>query len=386
MGGSPPAGGRVGLDETCPRVHHEGAMRAAVMRDRKLVVADIPVPDPGPGEVVVKTLACGICGSDLHALKHADRFVENQRRAGARFPMDLGRDIVMGHEFCAEIVDFGPETTRRLPRGARVCSVPGLMRADGPRTVGYSAETPGGYAEFMRLTESRLLPVPDALATEHAALTEPMAVGLHAVNMARLTRDDAPLVIGCGPVGLAVIAALRLTAARPIVAADFSPRRRALAAELGADLVVDPGADSPWMRWGEVAAWRDPARAPVLPPWVPGPARRPAVVFECVGVPGVLDQLMGHAPRGTRIVVVGVCMEPDTIHPMLGISKELAFQFVLGYTPDEFEATLGHIAAGRIPTAPLITGHVGLDGVAGAFVELASPERHAKIIVEPWRT
>jgi threonine dehydrogenase-like Zn-dependent dehydrogenase len=212
-----------------------------------------------------------------------------------------------------------------------------------------------------------------------------MAVGLHAVNMARLSPDDAPLVIGCGPVGLAVIAALRLAGARPIVAADFSPRRRALAAALGADTVVDPATTSPWTTWAEAAVWRDTTRAPVLPPWVSGPARRPAVVFECVGVPGVLDQLMGHAPRGTRIVVVGVCMEPDTIHPMLGISKELAFQFVLGYTADEFEQTLAHIAAGAIPTAPLITGHVGLDGVAGAFAELASPERHAKIIVEPWR-
>src|SRR4030095_8548967 len=240
MGGSPPAGGRVGLDETCPRVHHEGAMRGAVMRDRKLVVADIPVPDPGQGEVLVKTLACGICGSDLHALKHADRFVENQRRAGARFPMDLGRDIVMGHEFCAEIVDFGPETTRRLPRVARVCPGRGLMRADGPRTVGYSAETPGGYAEFMRLTESRLLPVPDALATERAALPEPMAVGLQAVTRSRLAPHAAPRVIGCGPVGLAVIAALRLTPARPIVAADFSPRRRAPAPARGAAVVADP--------------------------------------------------------------------------------------------------------------------------------------------------
>ena len=87
----------------------------------------------------------------------------------------------------------------------------------------------------------------------------------------------------------------------------------------------------------------------------------------------------------SRIVVVGVCMEPDTIYPMLGISKELNLQFVLGYTPDEFAATLGHIAEGRISTAPLITGRVGLEGVAGAFEALASPERHAKILVEPWR-
>ena len=119
---------------------------------------------------------------------------------------------------------------------------------------------------------------------------------------------------------------------------------------------------------------------------MPGPPLRPAVVFECVGVPGVLDRIMGAAPRGTRIVVVGVCMEQDAISPMLGIMKELSLQFVLGYTGDEFAATLGHIAAGAIAAAPLVTGKVDLEGVAGAFEALASPERHAKILVEPWRS
>lgn len=360
-------------------------MRAAVMRNKRLVATDLPRPDPGPGEVLVKTLACGICGSDLHALRHAEQFVAASRRAGSVFAMDLSRDVVMGHEFCAEIVEHGPATTRALRAGTRVCSRPSLLRADGPRTVGYSNDTPGGFAQYMRLTEALLLPVPNGLVTEHAALTEPMAVGLHAVAKARLEPDDAPLVIGCGPVGLAVIAALRLHGARPIVAADFSARRRELAIELGADLVVDPARSTPWQSWREAAVWRDASRAPVLPPWIAGPPVRPAVVFECVGVPGVLDQLMAASPRGTRIVVVGVCMEADTIYPMLGISKELNLQFVLGYTPDEFAATLNHIAEGRIPVAPLITGKVDVEGVARAFEALASPERHAKILVEPWR-
>lgn len=353
------------------------------MRDRRLVVADVPVPRPGPGDVLVRTLACGICGSDLHALRHAEQFVETARRAGNTFVMDLARDVVMGHEFCAEIVEHGPETTRRLPVGARVCSRPTLMRATGPQSIGYSNDNPGGYGEYMRLSEALLLAVPDGLATEHAALTEPMAVGVHAVAKARLGPDDVPLVIGCGPVGLAVIAALRLAGARPIVAADFSRRRRELALTLGADVVVDPAEMTPWQSWREAAVYRDPARAPKLAPWIAGPAVRPAVVFECVGVPGVLDQVMAAASRSTRIVVVGVCMEPDTIHPLLGIGKELNLQFVLGYTPDEFAATLRHIAEGAIPTAPLITGAVGIDGVADAFVALGSPDRHAKILVKP---
>ena len=124
----------------------------------------------------------------------------------------------------------------------------------------------------------------------------------------------------------------------------------------------------------------------MLTVWDDRPAGRTPVVFERGGVPGVLDQLMAAAPKGTRIVVVGVCMEPDTIHPLLGIVKELNLQFVLGYTPEEFAATLYHIADGTIPVEPLITGKVGVGGVAGAFEELASPERHAKILVEPWRS
>jgi threonine dehydrogenase-like Zn-dependent dehydrogenase len=360
-------------------------MRAAVMRRGRLVVDDVPVPEPGSGEVLVKTLACGICGSDLHALKHAEAFVEVSRRAGAPFVMDLDRDVIMGHEFCSEIVEHGPDTMRHLAVGTRVCARPALILADGIRAIGYSNDTPGGFAEYMRLTEAMLLPVPNGLGTERAALTEPMAVGLHAVNKARLESNDVPLVIGCGPVGLAVIAALRLRGARPIVAADFSARRRELAVTLGADVVVDPAETTPWQSWREVAAWRDASTAPRLPPWVAGPPLRPAAVFECVGVPGVLDQIMAGAPRGTRIVVVGVCMVADTIHPMLGIGKELNIQFVYAYNGDEFAATLAGIAEGTIPAEPLITGTVGLDGVAQAFDDLASPERHAKIVVEPWR-
>jgi threonine dehydrogenase-like Zn-dependent dehydrogenase len=361
-------------------------MRAVVMRHKKLVVDEIPIPEPGPGEVLVKTLACGICGSDLHALKHAEKLVEASRRSGGVFTMDLSRDIVMGHEFCAEIVDYGPDTKRHLPVGTRVCSMPVLIRPSGVHTVGYSNDNPGGYGEYMRLTEGLLLAVPPGLPTEQAALTEPMAVGLHAVEKARLDKDDVPLVIGCGPVGLAVIASLRLKGVRPIVAADFSPRRRQLAEALGADIVVNPAEHSPYESWREVAVWGDAARASQLPPWVSGPPLRPAVIFECVGVPGILDQIMAAAPQGTRIVVVGVCMEKDTIEPLYGINKELNLQFVLGYTREEFASMLHYIAEGTIPTAPLITGKVGIEGVAQAFEDLGSPEHHAKILVEPWRS
>src|SRR5712671_6184524 len=243
-------------------------MRAAIMRGKKLVVDEVPTPAPGPGEALVKTLACGICGSDLHTLKHAERLVEGSRKSGAPFVMDLNRDIVMGHEFCAEVVDYGPQTPKHLKPGTRVCAMPVLIRSTGVEAVGYSNENPGGYGELMRLTEMLLLEVPNGLSTERAALTEPMAVGYHAVQMARLLPDDAPLVIGCGPVGLSVIAALKMKGVHPIVAADFSPRRRELAQQMGADLVVDPKQKSPYDSWKQMAAYSDPKKAPPLPPWM----------------------------------------------------------------------------------------------------------------------
>jgi threonine dehydrogenase-like Zn-dependent dehydrogenase len=243
---------------------------------------------------------------------------------------------------------------------------------------------PGGYAEYMRLTERLLLEVPNGLSTERAALCEPMAVGYHAVQKARMEAEDVPLVIGCGPVGLAVVGALKLINATPIIAADFSPRRRQLAQIIGADVIVDPRTQSPYDSWQQMATYRDPASAPQMPPWLPGPARRPAVIFECVGVPGMIDSIMSAAPTNTRLVVVGVCMERDQIEPMLGINKELNIQFVLGYSGEEFKTSLRNLAEGTINCDPLITGKVGVEGVADAFDALASPEQHAKVLVEPW--
>lgn len=359
-------------------------MRAAVMRNQRLVVDTIPQPEPQVGEVLVKTLACGICGSDLHTLKHAPQMMDAMRRTGAPMVMDTARDVVMGHEFCAEIVDHGPGSMKMLPVGTRVCSMPLSLRPTGLVTIGYSNDAPGGYGEYMVLSEMLLLQVPNGLSTAHAALTEPMAVGWHAVQKANLTTDDVPLVIGCGPIGLAVIAALKIRGVGPIIAADFSPARRKLADAMGADVVVDPRETSPYTSWSEAALLPDPPTPPpgfelLMQPY------RPGVIFECVGVPGVVQQILEGAPRGARIVVVGVCMEVDKFEPIFAINKEINLQFVLGYAPDEFATTLFHLAEGRIAADALITGSVGVDGVAGAFTELTDPERHAKILVEPWR-
>ena len=227
-------------------------MRAAIFRNGEIVVDRIAEPKPGPGQVLVRTLACGICGSDLHARQHAGRMADMTKRAG-RKPMDVTRDVVFGHEFCCEIVDYGSGTERKLRPGTRVCSMPALLTPEGIKGIGYSNDFVGGYAEQMLLSEALLLEVLNGLAPEHAALTEPLAVGVHAVAKANIRGGEVPLVIGCGPVGLAVIAALKIRGLGPIVAADYSPARRLLAEKMGADVVVDPAKTQPYASWAEHA-------------------------------------------------------------------------------------------------------------------------------------
>jgi threonine dehydrogenase-like Zn-dependent dehydrogenase len=372
-------------EEKTGKCQPEEPMRAAIFRNGEIVVDQLPEPKPAAGQVLVKTLACGICGSDLHARKHAHHMVELSKHLPGRTPMDLSRDIVFGHEFCCEVIDYGPDTQRKFKPGTRVCSLPAVLTAQGPKGIGYSNDYVGGYAERMLLSEALLLEVPNGLSAGHAALTEPLAVGVHAVEKAKVRGDEVPLVIGCGPVGLAVIAALKLKGLHPIVAADYSPKRRELAQALGADIVVDPATTQPFSTWAEHAQMSPEQKAARPPLQALLPPLKPALIFECVGIPGVIQQLFEGAPRDARLVVVGVCMETDRSEPMLGIIKELNVQYVLGYTPEEFSASLRLIAEGKVDAARLVTASVGVDGVAKAFDDLANPERHTKIIVEPWR-
>ena len=186
-----------------------------------------------------------------------------------------------------------------------------------------------------------------------------MAVGLHAVNKSNVQPGETALVLGCGPIGIAIIAALRARGVETIVAADFSPKRRELATAMGAHQTLDPAQGSPF------------------------DTVTPAVVFEAVGVPGIIDDVMLRARHGTRLVVVGVCMQPDTVHPFFAIAKEINVQFVLAYDPNEFADSLRAIAEGDIDVTPVITGDVGLEDVGAAFDDLADPERHCKILVTP---
>ena len=252
-----------------------------------------------------------------------------------------------------------------------------------------------------------MMPIPNGLDPAVAVLTEPMAIAHHAVKRAELSERDAAIVIGCGPVGLAVICMLRTEGIETIVASDLSPGRRALAQACGASTVVDPKEQSPYdvlgdrgyqtsIGEGAVAGLKGMQELQKLPvPWHDvlreldakgATAPKRPIIFECVGVPGIIDGIITAAPLKTRVVVAGVCMEPDHLRPVMAINKEIDLRFVVGYGPLEFRDTLHLLADGRIDASPIVTGTVGLHGVANAFDALSDPERHAKIIIDPRST
>jgi threonine dehydrogenase-like Zn-dependent dehydrogenase len=273
----------------------------------------------------------------------------------------------MGHEFSAEVVELGPETAMSpVAVGDLVTSLPLALTATGVEPVGaYSNTYNGGYAELMRLTAAICLKVPNGLDHRRAALTEPMSVGRHAVARAAVAANEAAVVLGAGPVGLAVIAELRRIGVETIVASDFSPRRRHVALAMGATAAVDPAVEQP------------------MDVWLREDGRRAPVVFDAIGVPGTLAEVIRAAPPMGRVCIVGSCMQQDTLRPLHAQAKQLTIIFSFAYEPFEFADTLRAIAEGEIDVTPMMTGTCGIDGVAEAFEALGRPEEHVKIFVEP---
>ena len=339
-------------------------MEAVTMERGTLRKVEVDEPIPKKGEVLVKSIACGICGSDLHAAKHTEDFVKTSRESGGAFKLTTFSPVILGHEFCAEIVDYGPNTEKSLSPGTLVCAAPVLLR-DPFLSIGFSEKTPGGFSQYMLLSESVMHPVPSGVRAEEAALTEPVAVALHAINKARLEGNEEIVVIGCGPVGLAILTILKSSFKGQIIASDFSPQRRSLAEKVGAHQVVNPQEASPFS-------------SKFLR------KNKKTVVFECVGVPGVIDDIISEAPQNSKLVVVGVCLQKDSFRPLIAINKEISMQFVLGWSMEEFSESLNKIASGEINASALITKQITLDQVSETFKELSSPNADAKVLVKPW--
>jgi threonine dehydrogenase-like Zn-dependent dehydrogenase len=379
-------------------------MKAVSCLEGTLSVVDLPTPQPAHGQLLLDVRRCGICGSDLHARNHSDEVADVTAATGYDDFMRHSTPVVMGHEFCGEVTERGKGVAKEFKPGSRVVSFPLLRAHGGVHMTGLSPLAPGGYAEQVVAEAALSFVVPNGLDDDTAALTEPMAVALHAVRRSDIGKRDVAVVIGCGPVGLAVICHLKAKGVGTIVASDLSAGRRTLAQLCGAHVVVDPTVRSPY----DVVAEQKGVltQAPALfelavgsmeklrkvPGWehlyrvadtfgAAGPKR--VVIFECVGVPGMIDAVIGAAPLGAMVVVVGVCMGRDQFRPSMGTSKEIELRFVLSYTPLEFRDTLYMLADGKLDASALVTGTVGLDGVDAAFTALGDPERHAKILVDP---
>src|SRR3954468_21383342 len=353
-------------------------MKAVVCQNAELDVVDRPEPTPATGQVRLSVLRCGICGSDLHARHGMGSWGDPGAEIGYDRSGRLSQPVVFGHEFSGEVAEYGPKTRGKVPTGTPVVALPIVRGSQGVDTTGLSQHAPGAYAEQVLVQEALMLPVPNGLGPEVAALTEPMAVALHAVRRGEVGKRQVAIVIGCGPVGLGVILMLKARGVKTVVPSDYSAGRRALASRCGADIVVDPAQDSPYTaapgkghlndipsalelavgttekirrlpRWWSV--WRTAEKL--------GAAPKHPVVFECVGVPGVIESIIAEAPLFSRVVVVGVCVGEDRFKPAMAINKEIDLRFVLGYSPLEFRDTLRMLADGDVDPRPMVTGAVG---------------------------
>jgi (R,R)-butanediol dehydrogenase/meso-butanediol dehydrogenase/diacetyl reductase len=320
-------------------------MRAAVLTDdHRLEPAEVPDPAPGPGELLLRVEACGICGSDLKV----------------RSLMPSG--YVMGHEFCGEIVAVGRDIGDEWRVGDAAAALPVIgcgtcaacvagepahcERAD---LIGIGGSA-GGFAEYVRVSAREAFVLPDSVTDGHGALVEPLA-------RARLAPGDSVLVVGAGPVGLAVMAWARQLGAATLVASDPSPERRAAAELFGADRVVDPQHEDLGERYD--------------------------VVFECVGLPGLTDICVRATKTRGRVVMVGVCTRPDPYVPLVALMKEVSIHFAVYYTRREFAHVIDALARGTIDPSAFVTKRVGLDAIDDAFRTLTEAKQERKILVLP---
>jgi threonine dehydrogenase-like Zn-dependent dehydrogenase len=351
-------------------------MRAAVLRGGTIQVRETADPVPGAGHVLVRSLACGICASDIHFMDHPDADADDDTGLSN---YDADADIVMGHEYCAEVVDYGPGTERRWATGTRVSSLPALLLGDQVRVIGQSADAPGGFGEYFLLSEPLTQVVHSDLPNELVAVADAISVGWYYVSRAAVASNEVPMVIGCGAIGLSAIASLKRQGIGPIVAVDFVASRRETARAMGADVVVDPAQLSPYEAWRDVAFGSpEPIRD------IMGLLDLPrCVVFECVGIPGVLDAIIKGCERSTRIFSAGGPPDGDHLHTMVAKRKGLNIQFGGGPSMAHWNEAFEEVCSGRLDVTPMTGRVVGLDEVPTAIDDARDANGPARIIVVP---
>jgi 2-desacetyl-2-hydroxyethyl bacteriochlorophyllide A dehydrogenase len=340
-------------------------MRAAVFQEltKPLTIETLADPVPGPHDIILRVRNCGICGSDLHMTE-----------PGTIMPLPGG--AVMGHEFAGEVMEVGKAVTHLWKPGDRVAGFPVICCGEHTPCINWSnrgtcakmlavglGQSPGAYAEYVRIGSGSGYRLPDNVSFREGAMVEPLAVGLHAVDMAKMPRGATVLVIGAGPVGLATMLWAKFLGARHVIVSEKAEVRKQMAARFGATDCIDPS-------------------QPLAPQVQKIAGKDPDIIFECVGVPGLLMNVMAEAPRGGRIVVAGVCQQPDTIMPLMGIMKELELQFVLGYRPADFDYVIAMIAQDRVDVGHMVTDIVDLDHLPAAFEALRKPTHQCKVMLE----
>ena len=337
-------------------------MRAAVFKGigQSLQVEKVPDPSPEASELVVEVSYCGICGTDLHST-----------REGA-FAAEC--DSILGHEFCGHIAEIGSALKGQWEIGDRVTALPfigcGVCKScvngrpfECTQVKLTGIDSSGGLAEYVKTGASETIKLPDDVTMESAALIEPLAVGLHAVRVAQLKAGERVLIIGAGPVGLAVSLWCQFFGAKDVLVSEMAEQRLAMATQMGATGTLTPGATL-----GEQFADLS--------------GEAPDVIFECVGAPGLLQESIDIAPRRSRIVPVGVCEQPDTIIPLQALVKELRMYFAIAYTRDDFETVIAMLGQKRIDATAMITDIVKLDDMPAAFEALRSPTSQCKVLTE----
>jgi len=318
----------------------------------------LPDPAPGPGEIVVRMLATGICGSDLHVY-----------RSGA-----YGPGVVLGHELAGEVWALGADVDgiavgdRGAVHGGRSCGVCALC-TDGlayyceeSRGLG-TAGAVGGLADFVVIPAGNFLPVGPGADPAAISFAEPLANALRLLDRPEVGDAPTALIIGAGPIGLVSLIAAQRRGVERIAVIEGRRRRRDAARALGAECVLDPGDDVA----GAVRAMFGAG---------------PPIVIEAVGAPATVLQAMTLTRPGGSVFLMGVCAEPIPMNPFRWMRKELTIRTSIGTGRAEHAAATALIAGGVVDAAPLITARVALADAPDAFAALAAGADEIKVVVE----
>lgn len=327
-----------------------------------LRLMDAPMPKAGPGELVFRVDACGICASDLHA---------------AETPGFLQSGSVLGHEYTGTVIDAGAETAG-WAKGDRLVSIPARPCGECPACLsgdyvkcadialqGFDPRLPGAYAEFAACMAALAYRVPETLKPEVAALVEPLAVGLGAWKSARAGEGAHALIIGAGIIGLAVAKWARFFGAADVGVAEMVPARIERARAIGAEIVID-AREHP-----------DPVAE-----YARRTGRPPSVIFECVGRP-MIARLIEWAPIDAQLVLVGTGMQMESFTVLSAAMKRLRMTFCLGYEPADFPFVLKMLSNGRLDANGLVSASVPLDEAPAMFATLQKPNDHCKVLIKP---